>query len=54
MDEPYSAARFEALLDSCFVHKLTHKVDPGSVQGGTLLSHLLELAGDREGPRTGA
>ena len=41
MHEPYRAARFEQLLDGCFVHKLTHKLDPGMVERDTLLSHLV-------------
>lgn len=46
MHEPYDEARFRNLLDGCFIHKLTHKVDPRPGQCDTLFSHLLASLGD--------
>ena len=42
MAAPYSPAALETLLDGCFVHKLTHKYDPGTIPPGSMLAHLLE------------
>lgn len=44
MHEPYDEARFEDLLEGCFVHKLTHKFDPSLLESDTLLWHLFAVA----------
>lgn len=41
MEEPHDPDRFRALLDGCFVHKLTYKVAPEVAEGETLLGALL-------------
>jgi hypothetical protein len=41
MHEPYEAAAYRALLDGCFVHKLTYKFDPRLLDRPTMLARLV-------------
>jgi tetratricopeptide (TPR) repeat protein len=44
MNQPYDAARYERILDRCFVHKLTYKIGRRHPEPGSMLAHLLEEA----------
>jgi hypothetical protein len=41
LSELFDADRYRALLDDCFVHKLTHRLDPRLLGRPTMAAHLL-------------